>query len=215
MNFRNRPTDQTKSEKTIQNPITVDDHRPSRMDAEAAVRTLIRWAGDDPEREGLLETPKRVVRAYEEFFSGYGQDPQKILSRTFDEVEGYDEIILLRDIRVESHCEHHLVPIIGKVHLAYLPSTKVVGISKLARLVDVFAKRLQIQEKLTVQIAQTLQNALQPRGVAVVIESDHACMTTRGVHKTGVKMVTSQMLGLFKTDLEKRKEFYTLAGLSG
>ena len=192
----------------------VDEHRPSRADAEAAVRTLIRWAGDNPDREGLLETPKRVVRAYEEFFSGYGQDPQKILSRTFDEVEGYDEIILLRDIRVESHCEHHLVPIIGKVHLAYLPSTKVVGISKLARLVDVFAKRLQIQEKLTVQIAQTLQNALQPRGVAVVIESDHACMTTRGVHKTGVKMVTSQMLGLFKTNLEKRKEFYTLAGLS-
>ena len=193
----------------------VDEHRPSRADAEAAVRTLIRWAGDNPDREGLLETPKRVVRAYEEFFSGYGQDPQKILSRTFDEVEGYDEIILLRDIRVESHCEHHLVPIIGKVHLAYLPSTKVVGISKLARLVDVFAKRLQIQEKLTVQIAQTLQNALQPKGVAVVIESDHACMTTRGVHKTGVKMVTSQMLGLFKTDLEKRKEFYTLSGLSG
>ncbi len=215
MNFRNRPTDQTKSDETIQNPITVDDSRPSRMEAEAAVRTLIRWAGDNPEREGLLETPKRVVRAYEEFFSGYGQDPQKILSRTFDEVEGYDDIILLRDIRVESHCEHHLVPIIGKVHLAYLPSTKVVGISKLARLVDVFAKRLQIQEKLTVQIAQTLQNALQPRGVAVVIESDHACMTTRGVHKTGVKMVTSRMLGLFKTDLEKRKEFYTLAGLSG
>ena len=215
MNFRNRPTDQTKSDETIQNPITVDDSRPSRMEAEAAVRTLIRWAGDNPEREGLLETPKRVVRAYEEFFSGYGQDPQKILSRTFDEVEGYDDIILLRDIRVESHCEHHLVPIIGKVHLAYLPSTKVVGISKLARLVDVFAKRLQIQEKLTVQIAQTLQNALQPKGVAVVIESDHACMTTRGVHKTGVKMVTSQMLGLFKTDLEKRKEFYTLAGLSG
>ncbi len=214
MNFRNRPTDQTKSDETIQNPITVDDSRPSRMEAEAAVRTLIRWAGDNPEREGLLETPKRVVRAYEEFFSGYGQDPQKILSRTFDEVEGYDDIILLRDIRVESHCEHHLVPIIGKVHLAYLPSTKVVGISKLARLVDVFAKRLQIQEKLTVQIAQTLQNALQPRGVAVVIESDHACMTTRGVHKTGVKMVTSRMLGLFKTDLEKRKEFYTLAGLS-
>ena len=214
MNFRNRPTDQTKSDETIQNPITVDDSRPSRMEAEAAVRTLIRWAGDNPEREGLLETPKRVVRAYEEFFSGYGQDPQKILSRTFDEVEGYDDIILLRDIRVESHCEHHLVPIIGKVHLAYLPSTKVVGISKLARLVDVFAKRLQIQEKLTVQIAQTLQNALQPRGVAVVIESDHACMTTRGVHKTGVKMVTSRMLGLFKTELEKRKEFYTLAGLS-
>ena len=214
MNFRNRPTDQTKADKTIQNPMIVDEHRPSRADAEAAVRTLIRWAGDNPDREGLLETPKRVVRAYEEFFSGYGQDPQKILSRTFDEVEGYDEIILLRDIRVESHCEHHLVPIIGKVHLAYLPSTKVVGISKLARLVDVFAKRLQIQEKLTVQIAQTLQNALQPRGVAVVIESDHACMTTRGVHKTGVKMVTSQMLGLFKTDLEKRKEFYTLAGLS-
>lgn len=189
--------------------------RPTRQEAEEAVRTLIRWAGDNPEREGLLDTPKRVTKAYAEFFAGYQENPEQILSRTFDEVEGYDEIVLLRDIRFESHCEHHLVPIIGKAHIAYLPATKVVGISKLARLVDAFAKRLQIQEKLTVQIAQTLQQALKPKGVAVVIESDHACMTTRGVHKPGVKMITSRMMGVFRTDLEKRKEFYTLAGISG
>ena len=189
--------------------------RPTRQEAEEAVRTLIRWAGDNPEREGLLETPKRVTKAYAEFFAGYQENPEQILSRTFDEVEGYDEIVLLRDIRFESHCEHHLVPIIGKAHIAYLPAVKVVGISKLARLVDAFAKRLQIQEKLTVQIAQTLQQALKPKGVAVVIESDHACMTTRGVHKPGVKMITSRMMGVFRTDLEKRKEFYTLAGISG
>ncbi|HMS44584.1 MAG TPA: GTP cyclohydrolase I FolE [Alphaproteobacteria bacterium] len=189
--------------------------RPTRQEAEEAVRTLIRWAGDNPEREGLLETPKRVTKAYAEFFAGYQENPEQILSRTFDEVEGYDEIVLLRDIRFESHCEHHLVPIIGKAHIAYLPAAKVVGISKLARLVDAFAKRLQIQEKLTVQIAQTLQQALKPKGVAVVIESDHACMTTRGVHKPGVKMITSRMMGVFRTDLEKRKEFYTLAGISG
>ncbi len=189
--------------------------RPTRQEAEEAVRTLIRWAGDNPEREGLLETPKRVTKAYAEFFAGYQENPEQILSRTFDEVEGYDEIVLLRDVRFESHCEHHLVPIIGKAHIAYLPATKVVGISKLARLVDAFAKRLQIQEKLTVQIAQTLQQALKPKGVAVVIESDHACMTTRGVHKPGVKMITSRMMGVFRTDLEKRKEFYTLAGISG
>ncbi len=189
--------------------------RPTRQEAEEAVRTLIRWAGDNPEREGLLDTPKRVTKAYAEFFAGYQENPEQILSRTFDEVEGYDEIVLLRDIRFESHCEHHLVPIIGKAHIAYLPAVKVVGISKLARLVDAFAKRLQIQEKLTVQIAQTLQQALKPKGVAVVIESDHACMTTRGVHKPGVKMITSRMMGVFRTDLEKRKEFYTLAGISG
>ncbi|MBL8686167.1 MAG: GTP cyclohydrolase I FolE [Alphaproteobacteria bacterium] len=208
-------TTQQKPTKEIDSIVKNSQLRPTRQEAEEAVRTLIRWAGDNPEREGLLETPKRVTKAYAEFFAGYQENPEQILSRTFDEVEGYDEIVLLRDIRFESHCEHHLVPIIGKAHIAYLPATKVVGISKLARLVDAFAKRLQIQEKLTVQIAQTLQQALKPKGVAVVIESDHACMTTRGVHKPGVKMITSRMMGVFKTDLEKRKEFYTLAGISG
>lgn len=208
-------TTQQKPTKEIDSIVKNSQLRPTRQEAEEAVRTLIRWAGDNPEREGLLETPKRVTKAYAEFFAGYQENPEQILSRTFDEVEGYDEIVLLRDIRFESHCEHHLVPIIGKAHIAYLPATKVVGISKLARLVDAFAKRLQIQEKLTVQIAQTLQQALKPKGVAVVIESDHACMTTRGVHKPGVKMITSRMMGVFRTDLEKRKEFYTLAGISG
>lgn len=208
-------TTQQKPTKEIDSIVKNSQLRPTRQEAEEAVRTLIRWAGDNPEREGLLETPKRVTKAYAEFFAGYQENPEQILSRTFDEVEGYDEIVLLRDIRFESHCEHHLVPIIGKAHIAYLPAAKVVGISKLARLVDAFAKRLQIQEKLTVQIAQTLQQALKPKGVAVVIESDHACMTTRGVHKPGVKMITSRMMGIFRTDLEKRKEFYTLAGISG
>ncbi len=208
-------TTQQKPTKEIDSIVKNSQLRPTRQEAEEAVRTLIRWAGDNPEREGLLETPKRVTKAYAEFFAGYQENPEQILSRTFDEVEGYDEIVLLRDIRFESHCEHHLVPIIGKAHIAYLPAAKVVGISKLARLVDAFAKRLQIQEKLTVQIAQTLQQALKPKGVAVVIESDHACMTTRGVHKPGVKMITSRMMGVFRTDLEKRKEFYTLAGISG
>ena len=208
-------TTQQKPTKEIDSIVKNSQLRPTRQEAEEAVRTLIRWAGDNPEREGLLETPKRVTKAYAEFFAGYQENPEQILSRTFDEVEGYDEIVLLRDIRFESHCEHHLVPIIGKAHIAYLPAAKVVGISKLARLGDAFAKRLQIQEKLTVQIAQTLQQALKPKGVAVVIESDHACMTTRGVHKPGVKMITSRMMGIFRTDLEKRKEFYTLAGISG
>jgi len=186
--------------------------RPGREEAEAAVRTLIRWAGDDPDREGLKGTPDRVVRSYEEYFSGYDEDPAEVLKRTFEEVEGYDEIVALRDIRVESHCEHHMVPIIGKVHVGYLPDKRVVGISKLARLVDAYAHRLQIQEKLTAQIANTLQEVLQPRGVAVVIEAAHQCMTTRGVHKSDVTMVTSRMLGAFRDNGETRREFLTMIG---
>ena len=186
--------------------------RPSRDEAEAAVRTLIRWAGDNPDREGLLGTPDRVVRAYEEFFSGYDDDPREMLQRTFEEVEGYDEVVVLRDIRVESHCEHHMVPIIGKVHVGYLPDKRVVGISKLARLVEVYARRLQVQEKMTVQIADTLQEILKPKGVAVVIEAAHQCMTTRGVHKPGVSMVTSHMLGAFRDDPSTRREFLAFIG---
>ncbi|MFP6850471.1 MAG: GTP cyclohydrolase I FolE [Pseudomonas sp.] len=189
--------------------------RPSREQAEAAVRTLIRWAGDDPEREGLHDTPKRVVRAYEDFFSGYGADPAEILARTFSEVEGYDEMIVLKDIRFESHCEHHMVPFIGKAHIAYLPDRRVVGISKLARLIELYGKRLQIQEKMTVQIADTLQNILQPLGVAVVIEATHQCMTTRGVHKPGVALVTSRMLGAFRDNPATRREFMGIIGLNG
>ena len=180
--------------------------RPSREEAEAAVRTLLRWAGDDPSREGLLDTPKRVVRSYEEFFSGYETDPVVLLERTFEETDGYDEIVLLRDIRLESHCEHHMVPIIGRAHVAYLPHRRVVGISKLARVVEAYAKRLQIQEKLTAQIANTIQQVLQPLGVAVVIEAAHQCMSTRGVHKSGVTMVTSRMLGAFRDDPSTRRE---------
>jgi len=186
--------------------------RPAREEAEAAVRTLIRWAGDNPEREGLVGTPDRVVRAYEEFFAGYNDDPREMLRRTFEEVEGYDEVVVLRDIRLESHCEHHMVPIIGKVHIGYLPDKRVVGISKLARVVDAYALRLQIQEKLTAQIANTLQDVLQPRGVAVVIEAAHQCMTTRGVHKSDVAMVTSRMLGAFRDNGETRREFLTMIG---
>lgn len=189
--------------------------RPTRDEAEAAVRTLIRWAGDDPDREGLLDTPRRVVKSYDEFFAGYLEDPREILSRTFEEVEGYDEMIVLTDIRFESHCEHHMVPIIGKVHVAYLPDKRVVGISKLARLVEVYAKRLQIQEKMTVQIADTLSEVLQPLGVAVVIEASHQCMTTRGVHKAGVSMVTSRMLGAFRENGETRRELLAIVGLAG
>jgi len=189
--------------------------RPSREEAEKAVRTLIEWAGDDPEREGLLDTPGRVVRAYEEFFAGYGQDPSQILARTFEEVEGYDEMIVMNDIRFESHCEHHMVPIIGKVHIGYLPDRRVVGISKLARLVEVYARRLQVQEKMTVQIADTLQEILQPRGVAVVIEAAHQCMTTRGVHKPGVGLVTSRMVGAFRDDPSTRREFLAVIGRTG
>jgi GTP cyclohydrolase I len=184
--------------------------RPSRAEAEAAVRTLIRWAGDDPDREGLVGTPDRVVRSYEEFYAGYDQDPVELLHRTFEETDGYDEIVLLRDIRLESHCEHHMVPILGKAHVAYLPNKRVVGISKLARLVEVYSHRLQIQEKLTAQIANTINEVLQPKGVAVVIEAAHQCMTTRGVHKPGVTMVTSRMLGAFRDSPTTRREFFGL-----
>lgn len=186
--------------------------RPTRQEAEEAVRTLLRWAGDNPNREGLLDTPKRVAAAYEEFFRGYGEDPEEQLKRTFEEVEGYDEIVLLRDIRFESHCEHHMAPIIGVAHVAYLPHHRVVGISKLARLVEVYAKRLQIQEKMTAQIANSIDSVLQPKGVAVVIEAAHQCMTTRGVHKPGVTMVTSRMLGAFRDDPATRREFLSIIG---
>jgi GTP cyclohydrolase IA len=186
--------------------------KPPRADAEAAVRTLLRWAGDDPNREGLRGTPDRVVRAFEEWFAGYSIDPIELLQRTFEEIEGYDEMITLRDVRFESHCEHHVAPIIGKVHIAYLPDRRVIGISKLARLVDVYAKRLQIQEKMTAQIANTLNDVLLPKGVAVVIEAQHQCMTTRGIHKTGVSMVTSRMLGAFREDQATRREFLSMIG---
>ena len=188
--------------------------RPTREQAEDAVRTLILWAHDDPAREGLRDTPARVVRAYEEFFAGYAQDPREILKRTFSEVEGYDEMIVMNDIRFESHCEHHMVPIIGKAHIGYLPDKRVVGISKLARLVEVYARRLQVQEKMTVQIADTLQEILQPRGVAVVIEAAHQCMTTRGVHKPGVGLITSRMVGAFRDDPSTRREFLAVIGRS-
>jgi len=196
-------------------PAARSTDRPSREEAEAAVRTLLRWAGDDPAREGLVGTPDRVVRAYEEFFAGYELDPVAILERTFEETDGYDEIVLLRDIRLESHCEHHMVPIIGRAHVAYLPHRRVVGISKLARVVEAYAKRLQIQEKLTAQIANTIQEVLQPRGVAVVIEAAHQCMTTRGIHKPGVTMVTSRMLGAFRDDPTTRREFLAMIGTRG
>ncbi len=189
--------------------------RPSRAEAEEAIRTLLRWAGDDPTREGLRDTPARVARSYEEFFAGYAIDPDEYLSRTFEEVEGYDEMVMLRDIRVESYCEHHMVPIIGRAHVAYMPKKRVVGISKLARVVEAYSKRLQIQEKLTVQIADTINKVLQPSGVAVVIEASHQCMTTRGVHKPGVSMITSHMLGVFRSNSDTRKEFMALLGSSG
>jgi len=186
--------------------------RPTREEAEDAVRTLIRWAGDDPTREGLLGTPNRVVRSYEEFFSGYTEDPVELLGRTFDETGGYDEMVVLRDIEFMSHCEHHIVPIIGKAHIGYLPDQRVLGISKMARLVEAFARRLQIQEKLTAEIANTLDEALKPKGVAVVIEATHQCMTTRGVKKPGVALVTSRMLGSFREDEKTRREFLTIIG---
>ncbi len=186
--------------------------RPTREDAEAAVRTLLRWACDDPTREGLLETPARVVRAYEEWFEGYHVDPIALLERTFEETDGYDEIVMLRDIRIESVCEHHVAPIIGRAHVAYLPHRRVVGISKLARVVDAYAKRLQIQEKLTAQIANTINDVLQPRGTAVIIEATHQCMTTRGVHKLGTSLVTSRMLGAFRTDPTTRRELLAMIG---
>jgi GTP cyclohydrolase I len=188
--------------------------RPSREQAEEAVRTLIAWAGDSPDREGLIDTPDRVVRAYEEFFAGYRDNPEEILSRTFEEVEGYDEMVLLKNMRLESHCEHHIVPIIGKAHVAYIPNRRVVGISKIARLVDAFAKRLQTQETMTAQIADTIQRVLEPKGVAVVIDAAHQCMTTRGIHKTETTTVTSRMIGLFRENPQTRAEFMTLISSS-
>jgi GTP cyclohydrolase I len=189
--------------------------RPSRAETEAAIRTLIRWAGDDPEREGLDGTPARVARAYEEWFAGYGEDPAELLQRTFEEAGGYDEIVLLRDVRFESHCEHHMAPIIGRAHIGYLPRHRVVGISKLARLVEVYAKRLQIQERMTAEIANTIDRVLNPHGVAVVIEGTHTCMTTRGVHKSQATMVTSRMLGVFRDHAETRQEFLSAIDLRG
>jgi len=190
----------------------VSDNRPTQAEAEAAVRTLIEWAGDDPTREGLLDTPARVVRAYREWFVGYESDPRAYLERTFEEVEGYDEMVVLRDIRFTSYCEHHMCPIIGKAHVGYLPAGRVVGISKLARVVEGYAKRMQVQEKMTAQVAQAIVSVLKPRGVAVVLEAEHQCMTTRGIHKNGVSMVTSQMLGLFRSDPRTRQEFMTVIG---
>ena len=184
--------------------------KPSREEAEDALRTLLRWAGDDPDREGLRDTPARVIRAYDDWFSGYSQDPMSYLQRTFEEVEGYDEMVVLRDIHFESHCEHHLAPIIGRAHVGYLPVRKVVGISKLARVVGAYARRLQVQEKLSAQIANCIQQILEPKGVAVVIEAAHQCMTTRGVHKPGVTMVTSMMLGAFREDSRTRREFLAM-----
>jgi GTP cyclohydrolase I len=186
--------------------------RPSRAAAEAAVAVLIRWAGDDPAREGLINTPARVVRSYEEFYAGYHKDPEDILRTTFEETEGYDEMVVLRNITFESHCEHHMVPIIGKAYVAYLPNKRVIGISKLARVVEAYAKRLQIQEKMTAQIANAINDVLHPKGVAVVIEAEHQCMTTRGVEKPGVSMVTSTMLGAFRDDPSTRKEFLAIIG---
>ncbi len=186
--------------------------RPTQPEAEAAVRTLIEWAGDNPDREGLRGTPERVVRAYREFFAGYDVDPSALLEKTFEETDTYDEMIVLRDIRLESHCEHHIVPILGKAHIGYLPAGRVVGISKLARLVEVFAKRMQIQEVLTSQIADTIQEVLKPHGVGVVIEAAHQCMTTRGIRNPSVTMVTSRMLGSFRNDSETRREFLSIIG---
>ncbi len=191
------------------------EERPSRHKAEEAVRTLIRWAGDDPDREGLRNTPARVARAYAEWFSGYGEDPEQLLARCFEEIAGYDEMVLLRGIRFESHCEHHMAPILGQAHIAYLPDQRVVGISKLARLVRAFAHRLQIQERMTAQIADTLERVLKPHGVAVVIEAKHGCMTTRGVRTCGTSLVTSRMLGAFRASGERRREFLSAIGLSG
>src|ERR1700755_506670 len=185
----------------------------ARKAAEDAVRTLLRWAGDDPEREGLLETPKRVANAYQDWFSGYETDPADYLRRTFEEVDGYDEMVILRDISFESFCEHHMAPIIGRVHIGYLPTDKVVGISKLARVVDGYARRFQVQEKLTAQIAHCIKDVLKPRGVGVVIDAVHQCMTTRGVHKRGVSMITSQMLGSFREDARTRAEFLQFIGI--
>ena len=193
-------------DKTINKPVV----KPTREEAMDAVKTMIAWAGDDPTREGLLETPKRVIKAYEEFFAGYEMDPDEILNKTFEEVAGYDEMIIIKDIRLESHCEQHMVPILGKAHLAYIPNNRVVGISKLARVVDVYGKRLQTQETMTAQIAESINRVLKPKGVAVVVDAGHQCMTTRGIHKTNATTITSQMLGVFRSDYRTRSEFMNL-----
>jgi len=185
-------------------------NKPSKEEALKAVRTLISWAGDDPDREGLIETPDRVVRSYKEFFSGYEEDPEKVLGKTFEEVEGYDEVVIVRNIRVESHCEHHMVPIVGVAHVGYIPNKRVVGISKLARVVDIFGKRLQTQETMTALIADTIDRVLEPKGVAVVIDANHECMSTRGIHKTESSTITSRMLGSFRDNVETRSEFMNL-----
>ena len=187
-----------------------DNKKPTREEAEAAVRTMLAWAGDNPDREGLVETPKRVVRAYEQFFAGYAMDPKEVLSKVFEEVEGYDEMVIVKDIRVESHCEHHIVPILGKAHVGYLPNKRIVGISKLARVVDIFGKRLQTQEVMTAQIANVINEVLEPRGVAVVMNAKHQCMTTRGVHKPESSTITSTMLGAFRENPDTRAEFMNL-----
>ena len=209
----NAPMKPLAVEAAARSAVDDDGPPPTAQEAEAAVRTLIRWAGDDPRREGLADTPARVARAYRELFSGYQADPREILERTFEETSGYDEMVLLRGIRLESHCEHHMVPIVGVAHVAYLPRRRVVGISKLARVVDIFAKRLQIQERLTAEIASVVQEVLQPHGVAVMIAAEHHCMTTRGIHKPGVGMVTTRLLGRFREDAETRREF--LAAVQG
>ncbi|MBP01527.1 MAG: GTP cyclohydrolase I FolE [Rhodospirillaceae bacterium] len=196
----------------VQKKLDVLAHRPTKSEAEEAVKVLIRWAGDNPEREGLRDTPDRVIRSYDEFFAGYWQDPEKILRTTFEETEGYDEMVLLKDIEFESHCEHHMVPIIGRAHVAYLPKNRVVGISKLARVVEAYAKRLQIQEKMTSQIANTINTVLKPKGVAVVVEGKHECMGTRGIRKPASSMVTSTMLGAFRLDASTRREFLAFIG---
>ena len=196
--------------KVSQKKVTPIRNKPSRKQAEEAVKTLIKWAGDNPEREGLLETPKRVVNAYKEFFSGYNSKPEQILSKTFDEVEGYDEMVIVRNITIESHCEHHMIPFIGIAHIGYIPDKRIVGISKLARIADVFAKRLQTQEIMTAQIADTINEVLKPKGVAVVIDAQHQCMTTRGTHKTESSTITSRMVGLFRTNSNTRSEFMNL-----
>lgn len=202
------PDDHISSKSSTGNAST--NTHPTRSEAEQAVRTLIRWMGDDPTREGLIDTPKRVINSYAELFSGYTQDPSEILERTFEETDGYGDIVLLKDIRVESYCEHHLIPITGVAHVAYIPENRVVGISKLARTVELFSKRLQIQEKLTSQVANAINDTLKPKGVAVLIEAEHGCMTTRGVHKPGVNMVTKTLIGCFKENPDLRTEFLSL-----
>ena len=204
------PYDSTTPEResSIESQLETAEHRPSRKDAEKAVELLLRWAGDDPLREGLVDTPARVVRAYEEFFSGYQEDPEDMLARTFEEVEGYDDMVMLRGIDLQSHCEHHMVPILGVAHIAYLPDRRVVGISKLARVLDSFGRRLQTQETMTAQVANAIQNALKPKGVAILVDAQHQCMTTRGVEKPSVSMVTTRFTGQFEDNPELRDRFY-------